>query len=306
MIMKFYNTEKIVSKNITEYIINLDTFYVYDFKLNGVRKRRKFEELSSVEKSESVKRKERYYKDKKFYIKRLIDCNYDDKSSFLTITFEDNVEDLKVANNEFEKFMKRLKRYLKRKQVKYINTWEKQKRGSIHFHIVLFDVPFIKAQKLQEIWGNGFIKINKINASVKSYEIGVYLTKYFTKDIEKKQKYANAYSKSKGNLIEPDEYKQKLDLDEINNILLDENVIEVIPFRAKQYGKDEFGKQIIFEVDKVYVILKNNTCKNEKNEVEYECNTVKHKNFFSEDIGNVGKIESVENKKRVLANSSLE
>ena len=148
--------------------------------------------------------------------------------------------------------------------------------------------------------------INKINASVKSYEIGVYLTKYFTKDIEKKQKYANAYSKSKGNLIEPDEYKQKLDLDEINNILLDENVIEVIPFKAKQYGKDEFGKQIIFEVDKVYVILKNNTCKNEKNEVEYECNTVKHKNFFSEDIGNVGKIESVENKKRVLANSSLE
>lgn len=270
--MKFYNTEKIVSKSTTEYIVNLDGFYVYDFKRGEVGKRRDFDELSTLEQMQSIRRKERYYRDKIFYIRRLVDCNYDDKSSFLTITFKENITDVKLAHNEFEKFMKRLKRYLKRTKVKYIATWERQKRGAVHYHIILFDVPFMDVNKLEEIWGNGFVKINQIAKSVKQWEIGVYLTKYFVKDIDKKERYSNAYSKSRG-LIEPNEYKQKLDLDAVNDILLNNEVLHIKKFKAIQVKKNEFGREEFCEVEKLYVVTKNNTCKNEQDMLELECNT---------------------------------
>lgn len=270
--MKFYNTEKIVSKSTTEYIVNLDGFYVYDFERGEVGKRRDFDELSTLEQMQSIRRKERYYRDKIFYIRRLVDCNYDDKSSFLTVTFKDNITDIKLAHKEFDNFMKRFKRYLKRTKIKYIATWEKQKRGSIHYHIILFDVPFIKASKMEEIWGNGFIKINKIAKSVKQWEIGVYLTKYFVKDIDKKQRYANAYSKSR-NLIEPIEYRERLDLDAVNDILLNNEVLHFKKFKAVQVNKNEFGCEEFCEVEKIYIVLKNNTCKSEQDMLKLECNT---------------------------------
>ena len=221
---------------------------------------------------QSIRRKERYYRDKIFYIRRLVDCNYDDKSSFLTITFKENITDVKLAHNEFEKFMKRLKRYLKRTKIKYIATWERQKRGAVHYHIILFDVPFMDVNKLEEIWGNGFVKINQIAKSVKQWEIGVYLTKYFVKDIDKKERYSNAYSKSRG-LIEPNEYKQKLDLDAVNDILLNNEVLHIKKFKAIQVKKNEFGREEFCEVEKLYVVTKNNTCKNEQDMLKSECNT---------------------------------
>lgn len=276
--MKFYNTEKIVSKSTTEYIVNLDGFYVYDFERGEIGKRRDFDELSTLEQMQSIRRKERYYRDKIFYIRRLVDCNYDDKSSFLTVTFKDNITDIKLAHKQFDNFMKRFKRYLKRTKIKYIATWEKQKRGSIHYHIILFDVPFIKASKMEEIWGNGFIKINKIAKSVKQWEIGVYLTKYFVKDIDKKQRYANAYSKSRG-LIEPVEYKQKLDLDAVNDILLNNEVLHFKKFKAVQVNKNEFGREEFCEVEKLYIVTKNNTCKNIQDVLKLECNTNKQENI---------------------------
>jgi hypothetical protein len=270
--MKFYNVEKIVSKSTTEYIVNLDGFYVYDFKRGEVGKRRDFDELSTLEQMQSIRRKERYYRDKIFYIRRLVDCNYDDKSSFLTITFKENITDVKLAHNEFEKFMKRLKRYLKRTKIKYIATWERQKRGAVHYHIILFDVPFMDVNKLEEIWGNGFVKINQIAKSVKQWEIGVYLTKYFVKDIDKKERYSNAYSKSRG-LIEPIEYKQKLDLDAVSDVLLNNEVLHIKKFKAIQVKKNEFGREEFCEVEKLYVVIKNNTCKNIQDVLKLECNT---------------------------------
>ena len=290
--MKFYNTEKIVSKSTTEYIVNLDGFYVYDFERGEVGKRRDFDELSTLEQMQSIRRKERYYRDKIFYIRRLVDCNYDDKSSFLTVTFKDNITDIKLAHKEFDNFMKRFKRYLKRTKIKYIATWEKQKRGSIHYHIILFDVPFIKANKMEEIWGNGFIKINKITKSVKQWEIGVYLTKYFVKDIDKKQRYSNAYSKST-NLIEPVEYRERLDLDDVNDILLNNEILHFKKFKAVQVNKNEFGHEEFCEVEKIYIVLKNNTCKNEQDMLKLECNTNIQENIVL--------FKSEENKKELEA-----
>lgn len=78
--------------------------------------------------------------------------------------------DISHTNYEFNKFIKRLNFYLystKKQQLKYLAVWEKQKRGAIHYHIIFFDLPFIKHKALQDIWGYGFIKINKIDVDSK-------------------------------------------------------------------------------------------------------------------------------------------
>jgi rep protein len=257
--LKFYNTKEIKSRNITEYIFNIDALTPYDFKRRPGRKRRDFEELSSIEKFESMQRRKAYYLDKRFDIKRIIDCNFDDKSTFLTLTFRKNIQDIERANREFTLFIKRLKRYLKNQQLKYIATWELQQRGAIHYHLVLFSVPYIKNDKLSELWGNGFIKINKIKETVKTEAVGVYITKYFVKDLDKKANQKKAYFSSR-NLIKPKETKKKLDFDTINDIITDEeDLLYIKNFTAKEFIEIDAatGEKIYRIVNKIYAIKKN-------------------------------------------------
>ena len=257
--MKFYNTKEIKSRNITEYIFNIDALTPYDFKRRPGRKRRDFEELSSIEKFESMQRRKAYYLDKRFDIKRIIDCNFDDKSTFLTLTFRENIQDIERANREFTLFIKRLKRYLKNQQLKYIATWELQQRGAIHYHLVLFSVPYVKNDKLSELWDNGFIKINKIKETVKTEAVGVYITKYFVKDLDKKANQKKAYFSSR-NLIKPKETKKKLDFDTINDIITDEeDLLYIKNFTAKEFIEIDAatGEKIYRIVNKIYAIKKN-------------------------------------------------
>lgn len=279
--MKFYNTKKIISKNVVEYTINLDGSTAYDFNAKPRRKRRKFEELEEWEQKESIERRILHYKRKKFHISRLIQCNYNDKSTFLTLTFRENLQDIGTAYNEFNLFMKRLKYYLKvemlQEELKYIATWELQQRGAIHFHLILFDFPFLEAEKMAELWGNGFIKINKIKDKVKAEEIGNYLVKYFTKDLEQKAMYKKAYSSSK-NLELPEEEKKILDLDDINQILItdEEKIIEQKRFIGRQFIGVEDGRRVFVEVEKMY-IKKIMDLQNKKNMLELKNNGTEQK-----------------------------
>lgn len=77
-------------------------------------------------------------------IRRVINSNvgrwYDERGSpiepkFFTMTYADNITDIKYSNNEFEKYIKRLKRALK-KPIKYLAVIEFQKRGAIHYHVI--------------------------------------------------------------------------------------------------------------------------------------------------------------------------
>ncbi|MGG5370782.1 hypothetical protein IGI67_002423 [Enterococcus sp. AZ196] len=140
----------------------------------------------------------------RFEIARLVDTNFREQTKFLTLTFEKNIEDIDYANYEFNKFIKRLNYDLyktKKAQLKYIATWELQKRGAIHYHLILFDFPYIPFKRLESIWGHGYIKINKID--VDSIENrGRYISKYFDKDLEMKNNKKKAFFKSR-NLSSP-------------------------------------------------------------------------------------------------------
>lgn len=148
-------------------------------------KRKEFDELSAQGQYDSLKRKQKYYKNKRFEIARLIDMNFDDQTKFLTLTFKENIQDIDDANNEFKKFIKRLNYqtyHTKKAKLKYLATWEKQQRGAIHYHIILFTFPYMPFEQLSEVWGHGFITINKID--VNSIENrGRYVSKYFDKDL---------------------------------------------------------------------------------------------------------------------------
>lgn len=115
-------------------------------------------------------------------LRRLINANVGMYSGFtpkfVTFTFAENVIDIVYANNEWKKFIKRLKYYLD-KDIKYVVVIEFQERGAIHYHAVFFNIPYIRSDILFKLWGNGFIKINKIDDVD---NVGAYVTKYMTKD----------------------------------------------------------------------------------------------------------------------------
>mgnify|MGYP003160604153 FL=1 len=123
----------------------------------------------------------------------------------------DYIQDITITNREFKYFIQRLNYYLyqtKRQLLKYIATWEKQKRGAIHYHVIFFDFPYIAKEKLQDLWSHGFIKINCIDVDSKENR-GRYLSKYFGKDLDVKEHKKKAFFKSQ-NLKMPKETRLML------------------------------------------------------------------------------------------------
>ena len=112
-------------------------------------------------------------------LRRLINSN-PQLNKFLTLTFADNVTDIKISNSIFNQFIKRLT--YKYSQLEYVAVIEFQKRGAIHYHL-LCSLPFIHSKLLEEIWCQGFIKIKRINHID---NLGAYLSKYLGKEIDER------------------------------------------------------------------------------------------------------------------------
>ena len=107
---------------------------------------------------------------------------------FLTYTFQENVTDVSVANPIFTNYIKRLNYRIHRSttsEIKYVVVPEFQKRGAVHYHAVFFNLPMINAKKefntgeAASLWGQGFIKKKDINEIP---NVGLYMTKYMTKE----------------------------------------------------------------------------------------------------------------------------
>lgn len=103
------------------------------------------------------------------------------KPVFLTLTTKENITELKRANTEFRLFIKRFNYYLGR-PIRYIAVPEFQERGSVHYHILIFNLPFIEANVIRDIWKNGEernIDIKLVNKGIKIFN---YITKYISKN----------------------------------------------------------------------------------------------------------------------------
>lgn len=146
----------------------------------------------------------------KSHLKWLINANawewFDEKKGkvfipiFLTLTFKDNVRDIKLANREYSKFIQRFNYEMgyKKSYLKYSVAIQFQDRGAVHYHMVFFNLPYVKdlKNKLLKIWGKGFTNFRKIK-NVRN--VGNYMTKYMAKDVNDKRLYGQkCYFGSRG------------------------------------------------------------------------------------------------------------
>ncbi len=164
---------------------------------------------------------------------QLANSNFDYGSKFITLTFKENMKDLKVANYEFKKFVDRLKyRYGDFKYIAVIEFQDKYKRGAIHYHMIS-DLGYIENRELREIWSNGFVRINRIK---QVDNVGNYIIKYMCKADDVRLHRRKAYLRSE-NLEWPEVLinEQVRDLVEKNE-LLDGDETYFGAYKTEYYG----------------------------------------------------------------------
>lgn len=126
----------------------------------------------------------------KLSCQRIAKANSNKWETFITLTIAENEQDIKVANNKFHNFTRKIRRV--KENFSYIAIPEFQKRGSIHYHLLtnisIDDTNLIYTQednqKFKHIkyWNEGFTNVEVMKGDIKKI-IG-YISKYMTKDID--------------------------------------------------------------------------------------------------------------------------
>jgi hypothetical protein len=215
--VRSYNSKVVISGDIVE-VYEYENSILEGFDIKEFHDCGRGHEAS--EKDKQINR-DKVYTRAKQTLRRLINVNIGEYAKFVTLTFAENITDIKLANYEFKKFRQRLEDYLHR-SLQYVCVIEFQKRGAIHYHLLMFNVPYIANLKLREIWGNGFVKINNID---NVDNVGAYVCKYMTKCEDDRLLGKKMYFSSRS-LEKPVEIKEK---EEVNNLAA------VLPLDALTY-----------------------------------------------------------------------
>lgn len=182
-------------------------------------------------------------------LRRLINSNVGQygrefTAKFLTLTFGENITDIDKANYEFTKFIQRLNYYLfrnKKANLKYTTVIEFQKRGAIHYHTIIYNMPYVKANDIANVWENGFIRINKIDDVD---NVGAYVGEYLGQ-ADKGQGHdpeddrlqgRKSYFSSRG-LFKPIEITDKKIVEQVATALLSQNMTYSADFENEHLGK---------------------------------------------------------------------
>lgn len=175
-------------------------------------------------------------------IRQLITSNFDCTSKFVTLTFDNardfDINDVKECNAYFKRFIQRLRRrYSVLEYVAVVEFQDKNDRGAVHYHMIC-NLPFVPKSELQKIWGAGFVKINKID---KVDNVGAYVIKYMTADVDDKRLMGlKAYNSSHG-LQKPVEVKTWAPEDEYIVHDMDAYLKNIEPSYSAKYESSEAG-----------------------------------------------------------------
>lgn len=168
--------------------------------------REKTAEVIEENRKRSIKRTNKRIRD-------LVNANYvAGKSSFLTLTFKENLTDYDLAFYYWKLFIKKVKyRYGNMKYLGVVEfqtkNYETTGRRAIHFHVCLFDIGYIEQSILLELWNDiteGSVDIRELK---NVDNVGAYLTSYLGKDLDQQLRFEEysgrkRYFQSK-DLIEP-------------------------------------------------------------------------------------------------------
>lgn len=111
----------------------------------------------------------------KLECERIAKSNMRDWQTFITLTFEENIKDIDIANKRFRYFIDKVKRV--KKDFKYLCIPEFQKRGAVHYHL-LTNIPindnklmFSQADKPKykhvKYWNDGFTSVEVMKGDPK-------------------------------------------------------------------------------------------------------------------------------------------
>lgn len=227
---------------------------IYKYEKGYIRDFTKFDSEGSLGRKQDFKsenydiHREQVLKRAKRDLRRLINSNIgqygnDVTTKFLTLTFSDNLTDLTKANYEFTKFIQRLN-YLvfntKKAMLKYSVVIEFQRRGAVHYHIIIYNMPYVKQKIIQDTWKNGHIWINKIENVT---NVGAYVAEYLG-DAEKQQgknkedsrlEGRKSYFSSRG-LLQPIEITDEKTVEAIALALPNEKIIYSAEFNNEYLG----------------------------------------------------------------------
>lgn len=108
-------------------------------------------------------------------------------SAFMTLTFADNISNVKYCQYKFMAFISNIKK-LYGISLSYLAVKEYQKRGAIHFHLIVFNYThnflnwiFEKEKIIQPHWKHGFAHIKMIDNFDDLSKITNYMGKYMSK-----------------------------------------------------------------------------------------------------------------------------
>jgi hypothetical protein len=161
----------------------------YGFKFTPeqlqAKKRRAFNNFFDLTDEEKKERQALYLQCSseraKLKIRRLVQGNmyrFKVSAKFLTLTFNTQMEDLSTANKIFTNFIKRFDRKAGYK-IRYVAVPEFQKNGRVHYHMILFNAPFISEKSIAlDIWKNGSVEIQTV---YKTKGLCTYMSKYISK-----------------------------------------------------------------------------------------------------------------------------
>lgn len=173
------------------------------------------------------------------HVRRVVNAN-PQLNKFLTLTYAENMTDIDRSRKELDNFFKRLKRQFPR--FAYVCVIEFQKRGAVHFHL-LCNLPFVDVKALAEVWGHGFIKLNRID---NVDNVGAYVTKYMTKEnMDERLIGYRSYSMSRG-LNQPQEVTNEEQINEALETLADVLRVVTSEYESEYYGTIRYT-QIICE-----------------------------------------------------------
>lgn len=203
------------SKNYDVKVIQCgDYFQVYYFKDKKITKDKNLEKEKDIKKVDTKylhKKENSDIQDKiidikniqrsKIQLQRLVKSNEEDFKTFITLTFEDNLENIEQANIKLNTWLTKIRSI--KKDFKYVCVPEFQKRGAVHYHLltnldIKLDSNIIKLQSGKKCmydvkyWSYGFTSV----FSMKDINVVGYISKYMTKDIDNrlwgKRRYMNS------------------------------------------------------------------------------------------------------------------
>lgn len=253
-----YSTKVIVSGNVVE-------VYRYGLPVRTGKDKTSFERRGTQRALETSEEVVKMKEDKSLTntlrrtrntLRRLINANtgkWNEREKFFTLTFKENVTDHEKANAEFRSFIKRLnyKIFKKESGLKYVCVVERQERGALHYHIVLFNMPFMPVGDLAEIWGHGFVRINAIDDVD---NLGAYVVKYIEKTMYEMQEKKSAKVKDKKLYFASRGLHKPLEISDGTNAGKE----EILKIAEKTKGHEVFRKSYESEYYETFEVIQYN------------------------------------------------